>query len=296
MFAHQPRRTSSQKGQAARPTVPDARGLLSRKTVPVIVALVVIGALLVAWRPFGADGIMLSSRFSGQSAQHLAGDTPEGVAGSGGEVQSAGVLADQGAAQSTTQSTMQVSTQAADRTATDIYVHISGAVNSPGVICLPEGSRLIDAVESCGGLTDSAASDFINLAAPLIDGTHVYIPDKSDIESLREQGINPERELIAGGDWNSLASAKTGMGSSATGSGSTTASSSPSQQSGFPVDINSADSVTLQTVPGIGPVTAQRIIDYRNQNGAFRNLDDLILVSGIGEKRLTEMRPYLICR
>jgi len=182
---------------------------------------------------------------------------------------------------------------------TAIFVHISGAVYQPGVVSLPAGSRLIDGVNLCGGLSNDAASDYVNLAAPLLDGTHVHIPTQTDIDALRDQDVVPERELLAGND---LVGQATSQGSGATsGQGQQTnpgsqGAASDRNQSGFPVDINSADSATLQTVPGIGPVTAQRIIDYRNQHGSFDSLDDLLQVSGIGAKRLADMRPYLICK
>ena len=178
-----------------------------------------------------------------------------------------------------------------------IYVHISGAVNSPGVVCLASGSRLVDAVESCGGLTDDAASDYVNLAALLEDSCHYYIPRHPDIEAYRQQGGTPELDLLTGIDWNNPDSPAGASASSATSAAAGPDSNgSSSQQSGFPVDINSADLAGLQTVPGIGPVTAQRIIDYRQQNGRFQRLEDLLLISGIGDKRLSDMRGYLTCR
>ena len=173
-----------------------------------------------------------------------------------------------------------------------VYVHVSGAVIEPGVVSLPLGSRLVDAVATCGGLSEDAASDYINLAAPLIDGTHTYIPHLSDIEALRQQGIAPEQELLNGMTWNNPESSQNTSSSASTSSGD----AAVSEKSGFPVDINKADLATLQTVPGIGPVTAQRIIDYRNQHGPFQRVEDLIQISGIGEKRLADMQPYLTCK
>jgi competence protein ComEA len=179
----------------------------------------------------------------------------------------------------------------------EVYVHVSGAVLSPGVVCLPLGSRLIDGVNASGGLADDAATDYVNLAAMLADGTHVYIPRLSDIEALRMSGVSPEQGLLAGADLFGPGSDPGGSG----GPGSTGGSGGPGSasgdgQAGFPVDINSADSAALQTVPGIGPVIAQRIIDYRSQYGPFARVEDLIQVSGIGDKKLAQMQPYLTCR
>ncbi|MDR2957185.1 MAG: ComEA family DNA-binding protein [Coriobacteriales bacterium] len=175
----------------------------------------------------------------------------------------------------------------------EFFVHISGAVNQPGVVCLASGSRLVDAVFSCGGLTADAAADYVNLAALLVDGTHIHIPSQSDIDALREQGVSPEQSLLNGIDQTREAS---GLAFDDNNAAAGYSSSSTNQQSGFPIDINSADMTALQTVPGIGPVTAQRIIDYRRQYGSFRRLEDLKSVSGIGDKRYADMLPYLTCK
>ncbi|MCL2136568.1 MAG: helix-hairpin-helix domain-containing protein [Coriobacteriia bacterium] len=181
-------------------------------------------------------------------------------------------------------------------TGLSVYVHISGAVNKAGVVCLPIGSRLIDGVDCCGGLSDDAAPDYINLAALLIDGTHLYIPSQSDIEALRSQGLVPEQQLMNGFDWNDTSSQANQSLNGASEQGHTSIPNDSGQASVFPIDINSADQTALQTVPGIGPVTAQRIIDYRTQHGRFNSLEDLLLISGIGEKRLADFRPYLTCK
>jgi len=180
--------------------------------------------------------------------------------------------------------------------AVEICVHISGAVASPGVVYLTEGSRLIDAVNSCGGLSDTAASDYVNLAGLLVDGTHIHIPSNSDIDALREQGVTSEQALRNSLN-NSGTSGSTDQSSTALGVEASGGAKSPNTTAtAFPVDINHADYATLQTVPGIGPVTAQRIIDYRSLHGQFQRLEDLQQVSGIGEKRFQNMQPYLICR
>jgi competence protein ComEA len=175
-------------------------------------------------------------------------------------------------------------------------VHISGAVALPGVVEMPAGSRLVDGVDACGGLADDAACDYINLASVLIDGTHIYIPRHSDIATLREQGISVEQVLLAGGGYDDLTALQVRNTTTTSDAATASSSNTATTGSGFPINVNTADSSTLQTVPGIGPVTAQRILDYRNQHGPFTSLDELTMISGIGEKRLADIKPYLICK
>ncbi|HEV8250026.1 MAG TPA: helix-hairpin-helix domain-containing protein [Gaiellaceae bacterium] len=140
----------------------------------------------------------------------------------------------------------------------EVVVHVVGAVVSPGLYRLDEGSRIADAVSLAGGATRKADLSAVNLAAPLVDGTQVVVPRRG------EQVSAP-----AGAD-----------------SGATSEESAP----GGPIHLNTATSEQLETIPGVGPVTAQRIIDFREQNGPFRSVDELDAVSGIGPKRLEELR------
>jgi competence protein ComEA len=182
------------------------------------------------------------------------------------------------------------------RAGASVTVHISGAVALPGVVEMPAGSRLVDGADACGGLADDAACDYINLASVLIDGTHIYIPRHSDIATLREQGISVEQVLLAGGCYDDLTALQVRNTTAISDAATASSSNAATTGSGFPVNINTADSSTLQTVPGIGPVTAQRILDYRNQHGSFTSLDELMMISGIGEKRLADIKPYLTCK
>lgn len=126
----------------------------------------------------------------------------------------------------------------------DIFVDIGGAVKNPQVVKLPEGSRVEDAIKAAGGLTDKADLTEINRAAFLEDGEKVYIP-----EAYEE--------------------------------GETSGSMS---QGDSRVNINTADSDELQKLNGIGPATAEKIIDYRDEHGRFSNIEDIKNVSGIGDK------------
>lgn len=135
-----------------------------------------------------------------------------------------------------------------------ITVDISGQVAIPGVYTLEAGARLADLCEAAGGLTSSADLDAINRAGILTDGQKVYIP---------EQGEN--------------------------------LSTLPSDAGVAPglVNINTANIDELQRIPGVGPVTASRIIEYRDEYGGFGKIEDIKNVSGIGEKTFLKMKPAI---
>lgn len=142
----------------------------------------------------------------------------------------------------------------------ELVVHVVGAVASPGLYRLPEGSRVDDAIARAGGAGPDAALELVNLAAPVADGQQVLVP-------------------AAGGDG----------GGAAGGAGA--APGTPA--AGGKVHLNSATLDELDTLPGIGPVTAQQILDYRTANGAFGSVDELDAVPGIGPARLEQLRPLV---
>jgi len=140
-----------------------------------------------------------------------------------------------------------------------IVVHITGAVNNPGVYTLTEGSRVFHVVEKAGGQAEDADLEGVNLAQPLYDGQPVFIPRCGDRDSL-----------------------------ASTGGASTVGNLAPAK-----VNINTADQAQLETLPGIGNVKAQNIISYRQENGPFKSPEDLINVNGIGEKTLEGMKDLI---
>lgn len=147
----------------------------------------------------------------------------------------------------------------------EVVVHVAGAVIRPGVYHLPEGSRVVDAVEAAG-LAGDARLDLINLAAPLMDGQKVPVPGEQD----------------------------TGLQAAAL-TGGTALSTGASGMFGVPttVNINTADQVQLETLPGIGPSLAGRIIQYRETNGPYRSPEDIKNVSGIGDKRYEQLKSLI---
>ena len=150
-----------------------------------------------------------------------------------------------------------------------VIIHIAGAVKNPGVYQLKPTDRIVDAVKIAGGAIEEANLDLINLAALLKDGQKIIIPYKTYSETGEEINTNT---------YNYVASAY---------------SSSPVFIS-TKININTANANTLQTLPGIGPVLSERIIEYRNQNGLFGVIDDIKDVSGIAEKKYEGIKD-LIC-
>ena len=136
-----------------------------------------------------------------------------------------------------------------------IVVYITGAVQNPGVIDIPEDSRVIDAVNAAGGLTSSADLEAINMA----DGQHVTVPEISSNEND-----------------NRIAAKKP-----------------TSTQKNSLVNINTADESELISLPGIGPATAKKIIDYRENNGAFIEIEDIKKVRGIGQSKFENMKDFI---
>jgi competence protein ComEA len=153
-----------------------------------------------------------------------------------------------------------------------LTVYLTGAVSNPGVYELRQGARLNDAVGLAGGLAEGSAANYINLAVVLQDGQHLHIPFQDEIESGEAARIE------AGGVVGT-----TGISGTA-GSGSTGLSQVEQK-----VNINTAGSAELESLPGIGVATAQRIIDYREKNGLFGSIEELKSVSGIGEKKYAEL-------
>ncbi|MGB9767744.1 MAG: helix-hairpin-helix domain-containing protein [Dictyoglomus turgidum] len=144
-----------------------------------------------------------------------------------------------------------------------IIVHITGEVKNPGVYKLEEGARVIDAINLAGGSLPSADLDKVNLADFLRDGSKIYIPSKleNSENELKSQAILSKRKI----------------------------DTSKSDK----VNINTASKEELESLPGIGPTLAQRIIEYREENGPFGSAEDLLNVKGIGEKKLERIRDQI---
>jgi len=143
-----------------------------------------------------------------------------------------------------------------------IIVHLSGAVKREGVFRLKEGARLLDAVELAGGFLPQADISSVNLAQDLKDASKVVIPVKSHLPDSHSSIVGAAAPLDE--------VAKTGL-----------------------ININTADGKALVGIPGVGEVTAGRIIEYRKQNGPFGQIEDIRKVAGIGQKKYEKMKSNI---
>jgi len=165
----------------------------------------------------------------------------------------AGIWSGAGKAEPSPILTAPASTTSGDPTVrSTITVHVAGLVSKPGLVELPEGSRVADAVAAAGGLLPGARADLINLAAALTDGQQIIVPGP-------------------GGDLPAVA------GETPDGK----------------IHLNLATAAELDALPGVGPVIAERIVSYREENGPFQSVEDLLDVPGIGEAKLADLRDHV---
>ena len=140
----------------------------------------------------------------------------------------------------------------------ELIVDVAGKVRRPGIVTLPPGSRVFDALKGAGGARPGVDLTSLNLARVLVDGEQLLV------------GLSPAVVPPSPGSTASAGPSATGL-----------------------VNLNTADQVTLETLPGVGPVTAQAILDWRADNGAFTSVDELLEVDGIGEVTLDELRDLV---
>ena len=163
-----------------------------------------------------------------------------------------------------------------------IVVHVMGAVKSPGIYHLSTDARVHEAIEKAGGKTDQADLHSLNLAAKIRDGEQIHVPQIRQIPDVRQNAPVPSAatEQAIPTSPSSAASPQASVRRSAPSDGSR-------------ININTATFQELQTVRGIGPTMAQRIIEYRQTSGRFATVDDLTNVKGIGAKTLEKIRDSI---
>ena len=150
--------------------------------------------------------------------------------------------------------------------APSIFIHVCGEVTAPGVYEMERGSRIYEAVEAAGGLTDAAAADVLNLAQVLEDGQQVRVPDQEEKERLEEQG--GALSFVTGGR--------------------------PEQEApAAKVNLNTATKEQLMTLSGIGEARAEAILAYRQESGGFRTPEDIMKVSGIKEAAFQKIKDEI---
>ncbi|MBQ1867698.1 MULTISPECIES: helix-hairpin-helix domain-containing protein [Selenomonas] len=141
----------------------------------------------------------------------------------------------------------------------NITVYVTGAVNNPGMVTVKEGARVGDVVNSCGGLLPTADQQHINMAQVVKDGEQVKVPER---QASPAQGNGQKN--------GKQASEKGGL-----------------------VNINTADEKELDSLPGIGPAMAKRIIEYRETEGSFQRIEDIKKIKGIGEAKFAKIRDKI---
>lgn len=149
----------------------------------------------------------------------------------------------------------------------ELYVHVYGAVRAPGLYVLPAGARVVDAIAAAGGAAEGAALEGVNLARPLSDGEQLAVPTAEELAQVPPPG--------------GAAGASGGEAGGEAGGG------------GGAVNINTADAAALEALPRIGPALAERIVAWREENGPFGSVDDLLAVEGIGPKVLEALRDQV---
>jgi competence protein ComEA len=163
----------------------------------------------------------------------------------------------------------------ASTSSSSVVVHVLGAVGHAGVVTLPVASRVTDALDAAGGAADDADLARLNLARPVQDGERLYVPRVGEVD------VPQELDGASGATPGSGGAGAGGAGAGGAGAGGT----------GDVVDLNTADQAALETLPGIGPALAGRILAWRDEHGRFSSVDDLLDVSGIGDARLADLRP-----
>lgn len=144
---------------------------------------------------------------------------------------------------------------ASEEASAGVTVYVTGAVQQPGVVTVAAGARTADAVNACGGLLPQADAERVNMAQPVKDGQQIRVPEKKEIGTAGADG-------------------KAASGKDADGC----------------INLNTADEKALDTLPGVGPATARKIIEYRESEGGFQSTEDLMKIKGIGQAKYDKLK------
>ena len=221
--------------------------------VVVLLAVLAAGALTWWWVGRGADETVAAPRV--EPVAPLV--TPDDSSPAPGRSGSAAPPRATGAAST-------VSGTGSDAGSGSIVVDVVGKVQRPGIATLPSGSRVVDALQAAGGARRGVSLASLNLARLLVDGEQIVVGLRSPAGTAPSAAVGPPA-----------------------------ASAPAAGTSAVPmVNINTADQALLEQLPGIGPVTARSILDYRAEKGSFSAVDELLEISGIGDKTLAKIAPY----
>jgi competence protein ComEA len=253
--AHRPLSTGARVGGWLQDRLPETlrgRVTLGPAQLGVVALLLACGVLWAAWTT------------SRTSPEPVAASSPVVVAPTSGPASTGGsgaaLATSAGPAAETTAGTMAGTTGGAPAATVELVVDVQGTVRRPGIVVLPTGSRVVDALDAAGGYTGRRARlASLNLARPLVDGEQILVG--------RTTPAAPVPSALA----------------SAPGPGDASAL----------VSLNTADQTALETLPGVGPVTATAILQWRDEHGPFTAVEQLLEVSGIGEKTLAQIAPFV---
>lgn len=230
-----------------------------RRTVKILAVIIVVVTAFLFFGPKGKNENVTLENKKDEISSGKASGTASGTANDGGN----GEVAEE--------SDKEKETQGGGK----IFIDIAGEVKNPGVYEVTSDSRIFEAIEKAGGLTEKADTTNVNQAETVKDGQKISIPKK---------GATAQSSGGSGGEPSQTTSAPASK---------TQTSAGTDPASGAKININSADSSQLQSINGIGPSTAEKIIRYRTSKGAFKSIDDLKKVNGIGDKKLEKLRPYV---
>ena len=167
-------------------------------------------------------------------------------------------------------------------------VHVTGEVKNPGVVRVKEGSRIEDIIEAAGGLTENADITDVNLAFVVEDGMKIRIPSNDDEDSKK----NNSGEEVDEKEKNQIESKNNEYITQDSGKGVIVSNESNELSSSI-VNINTASQTELEELPGIGPSISSRIIEYRNQKGNFKKIEDVKNVTGIGDSKFEKIKDLI---
>lgn len=232
-----------------------------RRSVIVLLGGALATVIAAGWiiaRPQGAVGIEDSIPMANPAATPIGADVPPGPSPAGPPLESAPAPGRPSGVEDSDPGPDQVAGR-------ELVVHVAGAVRRPGLVVLESGSRISDAITAAGGPSPDADAHRLNLAAPVVDGMQVRVPTIDDDSA------------------GALLSFPHSTGASPDGPSADT-----------PVDVNTATTDRLQTLPGVGPAIAAAIVAWRDDHGPFRSVDGLEAVPGIGPAKLEALRDHVI--